>query len=48
MYRKRKDIRKKGHLATLVFVPSAFGEKFLTAEFSMISAETSWWEVEGK
>jgi hypothetical protein len=33
MYRKGKDIRKKRHLAAFVFVPSAFGEKFPTAEF---------------
>jgi hypothetical protein len=33
MYRKRKDIRKKRQLAAFVFVPSVFGEKFLTAEF---------------
>jgi hypothetical protein len=40
MYRKRKDIRKKIHLTAFVFVPSVFGEKFPTAEFGMISAET--------
>ncbi len=28
MYRKRKDIRKKIHLAAFVFIPSEFGEKF--------------------
>jgi hypothetical protein len=33
MYRKGKDIRKKRHLAAIFFVPSVFGEKFLTAEF---------------
>jgi hypothetical protein len=33
MYRKGKDIRKKRHLAALVFVPTVFGEKLLTAEF---------------
>jgi hypothetical protein len=33
MYRKGKDIRKKGHPAAIVFVPSVFGEKFPTAEF---------------
>ncbi len=32
-YRKGKDIRKKRHLAAVVFVPSVFGEKFPTAEF---------------
>jgi hypothetical protein len=48
MYRKRKDIRKKRHLAAFVFVPSVFGEKFPTAEFRMISAESSCWEVERK
>jgi hypothetical protein len=48
MYRKGKDIRKKRHLAAFVFVPSVFGEKFTTAEFGMISAETSCWEIEGK
>ena len=41
MYRKGKDIRRKRHLAAFVFVPSVFGEKFPTAEFRMISAETS-------
>ncbi len=45
MYRKGKDFRKKRHLATFVFVPSGFGEKFPTAEFGMISAETSGWEI---
>jgi hypothetical protein len=33
MFRKGKDIRKKTQLATFVFVPSVFGEKFSTAEF---------------
>ena len=33
MYRKGKDIRRKIHLATFVFVPSVFWEKFPTAEF---------------
>jgi hypothetical protein len=33
MDRKVKDIRKKRHLATFVFVPSVFGERFLTTEF---------------
>jgi hypothetical protein len=33
MYRKGKDIRKKRHLTAFIFVPSVFGEKFLTAEF---------------
>jgi hypothetical protein len=33
MHRKRKNIRKKRHLAAFVFVPSVFGEKFPTAEF---------------
>jgi hypothetical protein len=33
MYRKRKDIRKKRHLAAFVFVPSVFGEKFPTLNF---------------
>jgi hypothetical protein len=42
---KGKDIRKKKHLASFVFVPSVLGEKFPTAEFRMISAETFWWEV---
>jgi hypothetical protein len=47
MYRKGKDIRKKIHLAAFAFVPSLFfGEKFPVAEFWMISAETSWLEVE--
>jgi hypothetical protein len=32
MNRKRKDIRNERHLATFVFVPSVFGEKFPTAE----------------
>jgi hypothetical protein len=41
MYRKGKDIRKNRHLAAFVFVLSVFGEKFPTAEFRMISAETS-------
>jgi hypothetical protein len=36
MYRKGKDIRKKRHLAAFVFVPSVFGEKFLTAELNAI------------
>jgi hypothetical protein len=31
-----------------VFVFSAFGEKFPTAEFRMISAETPCWEIERK
>ena len=48
IYRKGKDIRKKRHLAAFVFVPSGFGEKFPTAEFGMISAETSGWEIERK
>jgi hypothetical protein len=48
MYRKRKDIRKKRHLAAFVFIPSVFGEKFPIAEFWMMSAETSCWEKEGK
>jgi hypothetical protein len=43
-----KDFRKKRHLAAFVFVPSGFGEKFPTAEFGMISAETSGWEIERK
>jgi hypothetical protein len=46
--RKGKNIRKKRHLAAFVFVPSVFGEKFPTAEFRMISAETSCWEIERK
>jgi hypothetical protein len=33
MYRKRKDVIKKRHLAAFVFVPSVCGEKFSTAEF---------------
>jgi hypothetical protein len=33
MYRKRKDFRKKRHIAAFVFVSSVFGEKFPTAEF---------------
>jgi hypothetical protein len=33
MYRKGKDIRKERHLATFVFVPSVFWEKFPTAKF---------------
>jgi hypothetical protein len=33
MYRKGKDIRRKRHLTAVFFVPSVFGEKFLTAEF---------------
>ncbi len=36
-----KDIRKKKHLAACEFVPSVFGENFPTAEFWMVSAETS-------
>jgi hypothetical protein len=48
IFRKEKDIRKMRHLVAFVFVPSAFGEKFPTAEFRMISAETSCWEVERK
>jgi hypothetical protein len=32
MHRKGKDIKRR-HLAAFVFVPSDFGEKFLTAEF---------------
>jgi hypothetical protein len=48
MYRKGKDIRKKRHLAAFVFVPSVFGEKFPTAEFCPILAETSCREVERK
>jgi hypothetical protein len=36
------------HLAAFVFVPSVFGEKFPTAEFLMISAETPCWEIERK
>jgi hypothetical protein len=48
MYRKGKDIRKNSHLSSLVFVHSVFGEKFPTAEFGMISAETSCWEIERK
>jgi hypothetical protein len=48
MYRKTKDIRKKKHLAASVFVPSVFGKKFPTAEFGMISTETSCWEIERK
>jgi hypothetical protein len=47
MFRKGKDIRKT-HLAAFVFVPSVFGEKFPTAEFWMISAETSCWEIKRK
>ncbi len=38
----------KRHLAAFVFVPSVFGEKFSTAEFWIISAETSCWEIERK
>jgi hypothetical protein len=48
MYRQRKDLIKKRHLAAFVFVPSVFGEKFPTAEFLMISPETSCCEVERK
>jgi hypothetical protein len=48
MNRKGRDIRKKINLAAFVFVPSVFGEKFPTAEFRMISAETSCWEIERK
>jgi hypothetical protein len=33
MYRMGKHIRKKRHLDDFVFVPSIYGEKFLTAEF---------------
>jgi hypothetical protein len=33
MYIKGNDMRKKTHLADIVFVPSIFGEKFPTAEF---------------
>jgi hypothetical protein len=33
MYNKGKRHRKKRHLAAFVFVPSVFGEKFLTAAF---------------
>ncbi len=40
MYRKGKDIRRKRHLAAFVFFPSVLGEKFPTAVFGMISAET--------
>jgi hypothetical protein len=47
-YRKGKDIRKKGHPAAFVFVPSVFGEKFPTAEFRVIWAKTSCWEIERK
>jgi hypothetical protein len=43
-----KTLQKKRHLADFIFVPSVFGEKFSTAEFLMISAETSCWEVERK
>jgi hypothetical protein len=35
-------------LAVFVFAPSVFGENVLTAEFGMISAETSCWEIERK
>jgi hypothetical protein len=48
MYRKGKDIRKKRHLAAFVFFPSVLREKFPTAEFGMISAETFCWEIERK
>ncbi len=48
MYRKVKDIRKKRLLAAFVFFPSVFGKKFPIAEFGMISAETSCWEIERK
>ncbi len=41
MYRKEKYIRKKRHLGAFVLVPSVFGYEFPTAEFWMISAETS-------
>jgi hypothetical protein len=43
-----KDIRKKTHLSAFVFVSFVFGEKFQTAEFWMISAETSCCEIERK
>jgi hypothetical protein len=33
--------QQKRHLAAFVFVPSVFGKKIPTAEFGMISAETS-------
>jgi hypothetical protein len=36
---------RKRHLASFVFVPSVFGEKFPTAE---LSAETSCWEIKRK
>jgi hypothetical protein len=48
MYKKGKDIRKKRHLAAFVFFSSVFGEKFPTAEFGMISAETCCWEIKRK
>jgi hypothetical protein len=35
-------------LTAFVFVPSVFGENIPTAEFGMISADTSCWEIERK
>jgi hypothetical protein len=46
--RIRNPARKKRYLAAFVCVPSVFGEKFPTAEFGMIWAATSCWEIERK
>jgi hypothetical protein len=37
---QREKTSEKRDIAVFVFVPSVFGEKFITAEFEMISAET--------
>jgi hypothetical protein len=44
----KRHQKKETTIAVFVFVPSVFGEKFPTAEFRMISAETSCWEIERK
>jgi hypothetical protein len=48
VYNKRKYIRKSSRLAAFVFIPFVFGEKFPTAEFWTIPAETPCWEEERK
>jgi hypothetical protein len=46
MYRKGKDIRKRVIKLLFSLFLLFFVEKFPIAEFRMISAETSCWEVE--
>ncbi len=45
---EEKRHQKKETSSCSVFVPSVSGKKFPTAEFGMILAETSCWEIERK